>query len=219
MATAIFPFVFLRRGFREYLAYRTAVHEQGAGRRTVQKLHAAGELVVRGTLLFPNPGGSYPDFEVFWDARFGGFEPFLYRPQNAGAAVMGDTPAVESATQKDFAATRRYVDTATLVVRKNGDVQTLGVHYSVVNESGAAYVLGTSAKCVVRFVTAPGLGATVTLTYEFFHMVRFEGDDLPSEQELEAGGVGAAAVADRTVTVQLRETGPGFSYAAVPNAS
>lgn len=218
MATPIFPFVFLRRGFREYLAYRTAVHEQGAGRRTVQKLHAAGELVVRGTLLFPNAGGTYRDFDAFWNARFGGFEPFLYRPQDAGAAVMGDTPAVESASQKDFTATRRYVDTATLVVRKNGAVQTLGVHYSVVSESGAAYVLGTSTKLVVRFVVAPGLGATVTLTYEFLHLVRFEGDDLPSEQEIEAGGVGAAAVADRTVTVQMRETGPGASYAAVPNA-
>ena len=219
MATATFPFVFLRRGFREYLAYGNAVHEQGGGRRTLQKLHAAGELVVRGTLLFPNPGGSYRDFESFWNARFGGFEPFLYRPQNPGAAQMDDAPAVESATQKDFAATRRYVDTSTLVVRKNGAVQTLGVHYSIVNEAGAAYVLGTSAKCVVRFGTAPGLGATVALAYEFLHMVRFEGDDLPSEQELEAGGLGAAAVADRTVAIQLRETGPGFSYAAVPNAS
>ena len=247
MATATFPFVFLRRGFREYLAFENAVHEQSGGRRTLQKLHAAGEFVVRGTLLFPNPGGAwrdfesfwnarfggvepflyrpqnpggaYADFEVFWNARFGGYEPFLYRPQNPGAAVMGDAPAVESATQKDFAATRRYVDTSTLVVRKNGVLQALGVDYSVVDPAGAAYDLGTSAACVVRFVNAPGLGATVALAYEFLHMVRFEGDDLPSEQELEAGGLGAAAVADRTVSVQLRETGPGFSYAEVPNAS
>ena len=218
MAT-IFPFVFLRRGFREYLAYRTAVHEQGGGRRTAQKVHAAGELVVRGTLLFPNPGGAWRDFEAFWNARFGGFESFLYRPQNPGAAVMGDAPAVESATQKDFVATRRYVDTATLVVRKNGLLQTLGVHYSVVNESGAAYVLGTSVKLVVRFANAPGTGATVTIAYEFLVPVRFEGDDLPSEQEMEAGGAGVAAVADRTVAVQMRETGPGFSYAAVPNSA
>ena len=87
MAT-IFPFVFLRRGFREYLAYVNAVHEQGGGRRTLQKLHAAGELVIRGTLLFPNGGGSYRDFEAFWNSRFGGFEPFLYRAQNPGAAAM-----------------------------------------------------------------------------------------------------------------------------------
>ncbi|MCE9635813.1 MAG: DUF2460 domain-containing protein [Planctomycetes bacterium] len=218
MAT-IFPFVFLRRGFREYLAYGNAVHEQGGGRRTLQKLHAAGELVVRGTLLFPNGGGSYRDFEAFWNARFGGFEPFLYRTQNPGAAVMGDAPAVESSTQKDFAATRRYVDTATLVVRKNGTVQTLGTHYTVVNESGATYVLGTSTKLVVRFGTAPGTDATVTLAYEFLFAVRFEGDDLPSEQDLEAGGGGSSAVADRTLAIQMRETGPGFSYAAVPNAS
>ena len=218
MAT-IFPFVFLRRGFREYLAFENAVHEQSGGRRTLQKLHAAGEFVVRGTLLFPNPGGAYADFELFWNARFGGYESFLYRPQNPGAAVMGDAPAVESATQKDFVATRRYVDTATLVVRKNGLLQTLGVHYSVVNESGAAYVLGTSVKLVVRFANAPGTGATVTIAYEFLVPVRFEGDDLPSEQEMEAGGAGVAAVADRTVAVQMRETGPGFSYAAVPNSA
>ena len=217
--TSTFPFVFLRRGFREYLAFGNAVHEQGGGRRTLQKLHAAGEFVVRGTLLFPNPGGTYDDFETFWNARFGGFEPFLYRPQNPGAAVMGDAPAVESSTQRDFVATRRYVDTVTLVVRKNGVVQTPGTHYSIVNESGAAYVLGTSTKLVVRLGTAPGTGATVTLAYEFLFAVRFEGDDLPSEQEMEAGGLGAAAVADRTVAVQMRETGPGFSYAAVPNSA
>ena len=219
MATPIFPFTFLRRGFREYLSFRNAVHEQGGGRRVLQKVHAAGELVVRGTLLFPNKGGAYSDFETFWNARFGGFEPFLYRRQDAGAAAMNDAPAVDSATQKDFAATRRYVDTATLVVRKNGVLQALGIDYSVVDPAGAAYDLGASAACVVRFVNAPGLGATVALAYEFLHMVRFEGDDLPSEQELEAGGFGAAAVADRTVSVQLRETGPGFSSSEVPNAS
>ena len=56
MAATIFPFTFLRRGFVEYLSFRNAVHEQSAGRRTLQKLHAAGELVVRGSLLFPNKG-------------------------------------------------------------------------------------------------------------------------------------------------------------------
>ena len=78
MATAVFPFVFLRAGFREYLAFRNAVSEQSGGRRVVQKLHAAAELVVRGKLLFPNKGGSWHDFEDFWAARFGGFsEPRL----------------------------------------------------------------------------------------------------------------------------------------------
>ena len=217
MAT-IFPFVFLRAGFREYLSFRNAVHEQSGGRRVAQKLHAAAELVVRGKLLFPNKGGSFHDFEDFWAARFGGYEPFLYQAQNAGNGALVDA-LVAAAGQTDFAATRRYVDTASLVVRKNGVVQTLGVHYSVVNESGAAYVLGTSVKLVVRFANAPGTGATVTIAYEFLVPVRFEGDDLPSEQEMEAGGAGVAAVADRTVAVQMRETGPGFSYAAVPNAS
>src|SRR5438874_370920 len=134
MAT-IFPFVFLRKGFKEYLAFGNAVHEQGGGRRVLQKVHAAGELAVRGTLLFPNPGGSYRDFDAFWNARFGGFDAFLYKAQNAGAATMGDA-FVGDAALKDFVATRRYVDTATLVVRKNGVLQTAGVHYSVQNESG-----------------------------------------------------------------------------------
>jgi hypothetical protein len=214
----IFPFVFLREGFREYLSFRSAVHEQGGGRRVLQKLHAAGELVVRGSLLFPNKGGTARDFEAFWAARFGGFESFLYKPQSPGAKAMGDAPAVESASQKDFVATRRYVDTATLVVRKNASVQTPGVHYSVVNESGAAYVLGTSTKLVVRFVNAPGLGATVTLAYDFYVPVRFEGDDLPDEQEMATGGGVGTTLVDRTIRVQLREAGPGASYAAVPNA-
>jgi hypothetical protein len=222
---AVFPFTFLRKSFTEYLSYSTALHEAGGGRRVAQKLHAAGELVVRGTLLFPNPGGqgtgpagTWRDFEAFWNARFGGFESFLYRPQNAGASAWADAPTVASATQKDFVATRRYVDTATLVVRKNGVVQLAGAQYAVQNESGGAYVMGTSTQLVVHFTNAPGLGATVTLAYEFLYVVRFEGDDLPSEQELEAGGAGSAEVADRTVAVRLREAGPGASFAVVPNA-
>lgn len=214
MAT-IFPFVFLRAGFREYLAFRNAVHEQSGGRRVAQKLHAAAELVVRGKLLFPNKGGSWHDFEDFWAARFGGYEPFLYQAQNAGNGALVDA-LVAVAAQTDFVATRRYVDTATLVVRKNGVLQTEGVHYSLKNESGGAYVLGTSTKLVVRFAAAPGAGAAVSLTYGFYYPVRFEGDDL-DEQDLEAGGFGAGVVADRTIVVQLRETGPGFSYAAAPN--
>lgn len=214
MAT-IFPFSFLRAGFREYLAFRNALHEQSGGRRVVQKLHAAAELAVRGRLLFPNKGGSWHDFEDFWAARFGGYEPFLYQAQNAGNGVLVDA-LVAAAAQTDFPATRRYVDTASLVVRKNGVVQTLGVHYSVVNEAGGAYVLGTSTKLVARFAAAPGAGAAVSLTYGFYYPVRFEGDDL-DEQDLDGGGVGASVVADRTIAVQLRETGPGFSYAAAPN--
>ena len=216
MAT-IFPFVFLRSGFREYQAFRNVVHEQGGGRRTLQKVHAAGELVVRGSLLFPNKGGTYKDFEAFWNARFGGYEAFLYQPQNPGAKSMVDAPTVESATQKDFDASRRYVETATLVVRKNGILQTLGVHYSVVNELGGAYELGTSTKLVVRFVTAPGTGATVTLAYDFYVPVRFEGDDLPDDQELATGGAVGDVLVDRTVSVRLREAGPGWSYAETPN--
>lgn len=214
MAT-IFPFVFLRAGFREYLAFRNAVSEQSGGRRVVQKLHAAAELVVRGRLLFPNKGGSWHDFEDFWAARFGGYEPFLYQAQCAGSGALID--AFAGATgQTDFTATRRYVDTGTLAVRKNGIPQIAGVHYSLKNESGGAYVLGTSTKLVVRFGTAPAAGASITLTYAFYYPVRFEGDDL-DEQDLDGGGFGAGVVADRTVAVQLRETGPGYSYAAVPN--
>jgi hypothetical protein len=216
MAATIFPFTFMRKGFKEYLAFATALHEQAGGRRVAQKLHAAGELVVRGTLLFPNAGGSYQDFAAFWAARFGGYESFLYQPQGAGAASMCDAFVGDAAT-RDFAATRRYVDVATLAVRKNGVVQVAGVQYSVQNESGGAYMLGTSTKMVVHFATAPANAAAVSLAYEFLVPVRFDGDELPDEQELEAGGAGRANVADRTVAVRLREAGPGWSYAAAPN--
>ena len=215
MAT-IFPFVFLRDGFREYLSFRNAVHEQGGGRRVVQKIHAAGEFVVRGTLLCPNQGGTSHDFETFWNARFGGFESFLYKPQSPGAKAMGDLFAA-AVGQTDFVATRRFLDTTTLIVRKNGVLQTLGAHYTVVNESGGAYALGTSSRLVVRFAVAPGAGVPVSLAYDFYVPVRFEGDDLPDEQEWATGGGVGAGLVDRTVRVQLRETGPGFSYAQVPN--
>jgi len=217
VSAAVFPFTFLRRGFVEYLSFRTAVDEMGGGRRVTQKLHAAGELVARGTLLFPNKGGSYADFTAFWAARFGAFEAFLYRAQDRGAAQMIDGLTAVAA-QVDFTATRRYVDTATLVVRKNGVVQTLTTHYTLQNGSGGAYVLGTSERLVVHFLAAPGVGVDVELTYDFLYPVRFEGDDLPDDMELETGGAGPAGLADRTLSVQLRETGPGFGYADAPDS-
>lgn len=218
MSSAIFPFRFLRRGYREYLSFSTALHEQGAGRRTAQKLHAVGEFVARGILLFPNPGGTWRDFAAFWGARFGGYDPFLFRPQDPGAAAIHEDPEIDSGSQVDFAVARRFVDTATLVVKKNGATLTLGTHYTLRNESGGAYILGSSQKLVVHFISPPGLGANLDFDYEFYYPVRFEGDDLPDEQDMQAGGAGSALTADRTVAVRLRETGPGFSYGTVPSA-
>lgn len=216
MAT-IFPFVFLRNGFREYLSYRTAVTEQSAGRRIKQKLHAVGELVVRGSILFPNTGGDWPDFAAFWDARFGGFGNFLYKRQDPGFAAVQDVFAAVAA-QTDFDATRRYVDVSTVVVKKAGVTQTLTTHYVLENESGAAYVLGTSTKLVVAFVSAPGAAVAVTIDYEHYVPMSFEGDDLPDEQEMHAGGRGSTTIADRTIALQLREAAAGASYASAPDA-
>lgn len=218
MSSAIFPFRFLKRGFREYLSFRNEVHEQGGGRRTLQKIHAAGEFVVRGRLLFPQAGQVWRDFEVFWAARFGGFDSFIYKAQSPGAAAQHEDPEIDSGSQVDFTLVRRFVDTATLVVKKNGATQTPGTHYTLRNESGASYALGTSTQCVVHFLSAPGLGANLDFDYEFYYPVRFEEDDLPDEQDLETGGGGSANAADRTVTVRMRETGPGYSYASAPTA-
>lgn len=214
MAT-IFPYRFLRGGFREYLAHSTALHEQGGGRRVAQKLHASGELVAAGTLLFPNAGGSWASFTAFFAAAFGGYGSFLYKRQDLGAAATADA-FVATTGQTDFTATLRYVDTTTLVVKKGGTTQTLTTHYTLRNESGGAYVLGISTRLVVHFLSAPGNGVAVTLDYDHYVPVRFEGDDL-DDQELHAGGRGGAKVADRTISVRLRETGPGFSYADAPN--
>jgi hypothetical protein len=217
MAT-IFSFVFLKKGYREYVAFSTAVYEQSGGRRTALKLHAAGEFVARGKMLFPNLGGSYGSFEAFWSAAFGGFGAFLFKPQNHGAAKVTDAIGTGDGSTKDFAATRRYVDAATLVVKVNGVVKTITTDYTLKDETGGAYALGTSAKLVVHFVTAPGATLPVVLTYDFYYPVRFEGDELPDSQEMEAGGLGGTNVADRTLEVHLREAGPGWSYASTPNA-
>jgi len=218
VSSAYFPFQFLKRGFREYLSFRNEAHEQGGGRRTIQKIHAAGELAVRGRILFPNPGGTYRDFEAFWTARFGGFESFLYRAQSPGAADQHEDPEIDSGSQVDFPLLRRFVDAGTLVVRKDSVVQVLGTHFTLQNESGGAYALGTSTTCVVHFLTAPGLGTNLDFDYEFYYPVRFEGDDLPDEQDLATGGGGSASAADRTVAIRMRETGPGYSYASAPTA-
>jgi hypothetical protein len=216
MSAAIFPYVFLRDGFVERLAYSTALAEQSGGRRVAQKLHAAGELVVSGSLLFPNDGGSWASLRAFFDARFGGFDPFLYKAQDKDAAAVLDSfTAVTS--QVDFEATRRYVNTATVVVRKNGVEQTLTTDYTLKNESGGAYVLGTSTKLVVRFNSAPGNGVAVTVAYDFYYPMRFEMDELDA-QDLIGGGVGGGSIANRTLVIRMRETGPGFSYAAAPNS-
>lgn len=217
MGTAVFPYVLQRAGAREFLEFKTAIHEQGGGRRIAQKIRASGEFVARGRLLFPNPGGTYAAFDTFWKTHFGAFESFLYAAGSAHLRFQGDS-FVATTGQTDFDAARRFVKTAGLVVKKNGVVQTLTTHYTLENESGGAYVLGTSTKLVVAFVNAPGNGVTVTLDYDFYYPVRFESDDQGDSQDLIGGGVGPATVADRGIAIAMRETGPGFSYAGVPNA-
>jgi hypothetical protein len=217
VAAVVFPFKFKRRGAREHLEFKTGVEEQGGGRRVTQKLRAAGELVVRGDILFPNDGGSWSDFKSFWEARFGGFDSFLYPRQDKNEDAQGDA-FVAAAAQVDFAASRRYVDTASLVVKKNDVLQVVGVDYTLKNESGGAYVLGTSKKLLVRFGGAPGAGVAVALAYRFYYPMRFEGDDLLDSQDLIGAGFSGAAVANRTVHVEMRETGPGFSYALAPDS-
>lgn len=212
----IWPFLLLRAGASERPVFRTAVSDL-PGRRVVQRLNPASELVVSGTLLFPQGAESWATFRAWWIARQGGFESFLYRPQSPGAADVTDS-YVAAAAQVDFDLSRRYVDTATVVVRKAGVVQTPTTHYTLTNGSGGAYVLGTSPKLTVRFVSAPGAGVAVSVDYEHYVPMRFEGDDLLEDQEIHAGGAGGAGVADRSVTVQLRETGPGQSYAVVPDS-
>jgi len=217
MSSAIWPFTFQRRGFRERLSYRNAGHEQGAGRMVVQKLHAAGTLLVDGELLFPNDSGStWAALQAFWENRYGSYDTFLYKAQDAGNATIADSFTAVAA-QTDFDCTRRYVDTSTVVVKKNGVTQTLTTHYTLENESGGAYVLGTSTKLVVAFGSAPGAGVTVTIDGEFYYPVRFAEDDMLSDQEGHARGVGPTSVANRQVRISMREAGPGYSYAATPN--
>lgn len=213
----VFPFSFLRRGYVEYPETLTSASEQSGGRRVMQRLHATTEFVARGTLFFPLGGWAWADLKAFWTARSGPFEAFLYKPQDAGAAAVQDA-FVAVAAQTDFDAVRRYVDTATLVVKKAGVTQTLGVHYTVENESGGAYALGTSTKLVVAFTAAPGAGVAVTLDYAFYYPVRFEGDELLDGQELITGGGVGDNLADRTVSIRLREAGPGWHLAAVPTS-
>lgn len=218
MSAAIFPFKLRRRGFREYLSMGTVVETFGAGRQVAQKVKPGGSLEVAGSILFPNPGGLWTDFVEFWEARNGPYDPFLYRRQDPGYGSMLDTPEIDSGAQTLFGASRRYVATASLVVRLDGNAKVLGVDYTVENESGGAYVLGTSTSLQVRFAVAPGLGHVVEFEYDFYYPVRFVGDDLPEEQELVTGGISGTKVADRTLQVRLRETGPGYSLANAPTA-
>jgi hypothetical protein len=219
MSDAVFEFRFLRRSFREYGAYRTEVYELPGGRRIMHELHAAEELVVRGTLLFPDlkTGKTFADFADFWRGRRGPADWFLYKAGNPGAKLSSELPEIDSGVQVLFAASRRFVDTDTLVVSIDDVEQELGVDYTIENEAAGAYVLGTSNKLFVHFTDPPGLGVQIQLDYEFYYPVRFEGDEMIGDQELYGGGFGSAAVADRTVAVTMRETGPGFSYADAPN--
>lgn len=217
MSAAIFPFKFNRRGFREYLAFETAIDQMGAGREVAQKLKPGGVLVASGTIVFPK-GGTWTSFVQFWETQVGPYDPFLYRRQDPGYGATIDNPSVDSAGQTDFYATRRYVSTASLVVRVNGNVKVLGVDYVIQNEAGGAYVLGTSTALRVRFTVAPGLGAVIALEYDFYYPVRFLGDDTPEDQDIVTGGKSGPKVADRRLVVRLRETGPGYSLRDAPTA-
>ena len=216
MSTSIWPFVFLARGFREYEESMTASSQMGGGKRVRQRKHATGSLVVRGEVMLPQSSENWNTIESFVASMNGAYDEFLYKRQKPGAAGEAEIPNVD-AGQVNFILTRRYVDVATLVVKKAGAVQTLGTHYFVEDLAGGAYALGDTGSRV-GFASTP-FGSVVNIDYEFYYPVTFEEDMVMDGLEgiaIDGNSAQTSVVALRTIA--MRETGPGFNRQTPPNA-
>jgi uncharacterized protein (TIGR02217 family) len=113
--------------------------------------------------------------DFFLDRR-GDFKAWLLKDHADYSAAsepigVGDASATAfqviktySAGSNPYVRTIRHIKAGTLSVFLNGAPQTITTHYTV------------SSSGLITFVSAPGVGAIVTATFEFYVPVRFEGD-------------------------------------------
>lgn len=197
MSTAVWPFT-MRRPYDERAIFNTTREGLANGyelRRA--ELGVYGQMRVAGRIMLPYGGQTAADLHSFLVAREGGADTFLYkclhtRHRTSTAEALGTGDGSTVAFALDF----RHVDASTLLVYKDGVLQTLTTHYTFGGNNSAP---------TVTFVAAPAGGLAITATYDYYYPVTLiEGGDSGSFENLHLTGSDATTIV-RHAVVMLEE--------------
>lgn len=170
MSLPIFPFRFSARPrFHEDPLHQTRITGQNSGtERRAAEFGDDFKLRVTGSIRLPQTSTSknLNDWLDFVEDARGAYGLFLYKcVTDRYHLVVDDEIGPGTGTQTVFYLAHKYIDDTTISVEVNGSPMTLGADYTFGgNETAPA----------ITFIGAPGLGQTVTVSYEFYVPFRFE---------------------------------------------
>lgn len=198
MSNTVWPFTLLRP-YTERPVHLTTRQELNNGRQLRRaEFGTYGLMRIEGRCRVPYGGYTATDLYAFILARQGGYDPFLIKCQLARHKTQTlEAVGTGNGSATAFPLDMKHVDASTLLVYKDAVLQTLTTHYT----------LGTNNTApTINFVAAPGNGLAITATYDYYHPVVFEDDDLsPLIHHL----TGSDATTIAEIPVRLRETEPG----------
>lgn len=208
MSNTVFPFRFLDKDAGgDYAGTLVAVDEIEAaqgGRTAVIARASKTQFAAAGTLILPDKAGNKAsDFWVFWDARQGRVDTFLFAAPEAYLS-WADAEAVGTHAGGVVAYTldMRHIDAATLRVFVAGVEQTLTTDYSF------------SGNDVAPTITTTGSfdNGAITAEYRYRMPVRFA-MDRPRPRLLRLGLPSWADQEAVAISVELIEDRPGGRFA------
>ena len=198
MSTAVFPFTFLRP-YRERRVMETTRLDMNNGKRLVRaEFGTYGRMTIDAKVRLPYGGQTLATWIAFWLARQGGYDSFLVKCHHTAHKTQTlEAVGTGPGTATVFLLDMKYVDASSLLVYKDAVLQTITTHYT--------FTLNNTAP-TITFVSAPANGLPITATYDYYHPMRLEVDDLPPD-DLHLTGVDATAIVG--LDVPLVETEPG----------
>lgn len=173
MSTEVFPFRFLDEAaggdYAGNLVSLDEMETSQGGFTAVVARASRRQFVAAGTLILPDIAGyDASDFWAFWDARSGRVDTFLFKAQEVYLRmVSGEAAGTHGGgAGADFALDMRHIDSATLVVKVAGVIQTLTTDYTFSGNNTAPKITSTANLD----------SGAVTFDYEYYMPVRFAMD-------------------------------------------
>lgn len=173
MSTQIFPLTPDNRVPKK-TKYRTLISESESGRE--QRRAKWGAPLRQFALEFRNRAKADADaLEAFFEARQGAYDSFYFKndsEKDAGATnlIEGEVVHAVYANENTSQVAEYPIDAATFKLYED-DVLIDPGDYTLNALTG-----------LVTWVSKPGVGTEITASYDFYYIVRFEGDDIEIER-------------------------------------
>lgn len=196
MSTSVWPFT-IKRPYSERRTYLT--NQRGlTGGFTARRAEYGddGKFTARFAMRLPRDSQTLATWYSFVDARKGADDSFLYKSVfDQYHDVTDEAVGTGDGSTTDFALDMKHIDTSTLVVELDG---TPTVLYTLTGNNSAP---------IIEFNSAPAGSVVITASYDYYHQVHFDTDDL--EPEILARGSTDATTLAELPFVSVTETQPG----------